>query len=98
MLDIDMTILNYNQHIYANDKKSENWVLYFRKLLDNSLSQRFLFNCDEINNNDNCPISLEKINNPVKTSCGHIFEKENIILWIKEKRTCPMCQKKLDLD
>jgi hypothetical protein len=80
-------------------KKEEKWFFYFKKLIDDSLSKRFLSSCDSENdNNILCPISLDKMENPAKTSCGHVFEKENIIMWIREKRTCPICRKKLDLD
>ncbi len=107
MLGQDLTFSSHNYFIYSENnnnkdnkdkiKKNENWFLYLKELLNNSLSKRFLLPCDIINN-ENCPITLEKINNPVKTSCGHIFEKENIILWIREKKTCPVCRKKLDDD
>jgi hypothetical protein len=103
MLGQDFAMLNYYHLIYSNKmynyeyyenndiEKKENWVFYFRKLLNNSLSKRFLSSC-EIDNNMVCPITLDKITFPVKTPCGHIFEKENIIEWIKEKRTCPVCR------
>lgn len=105
MIGQDLAILKYqySQHYEKNNvnkKKQENWFSYFRKLINDSLSKRFLSSCDAENENDdnNCPISLDKMKNPAKTSCGHVFEKENIIMWIREKRTCPICRKELDLN
>jgi hypothetical protein len=103
MIGQDLAILNYqySQHYETNienKKKQENWFSYFRKLINDSLSKRFLSSCDAENDDNNCPISLDKMINPAKTSCGHVFEKDNIIMWIREKRTCPICRKELDLN
>ena len=46
-----------------------------------------------MNNNEVCPISLEQIKTAFKLSCGHVFEKENIIDWLSSKKTCPLCRK-----
>jgi hypothetical protein len=102
MLGQELAIINhhivYSDNMnYRNKKKQENWFSYFRKLINDSLSKRFLSSCDT-ENDDDCPISLDKMKNPAKTSCGHVFEKENIITWIREKRTCPICRKELDFN
>lgn len=49
-----------------------------------------LFDCNII-----CPITCEIANYPVKTNCGHIFEKEELLKWLEISSTCPLCRKKL---
>ena len=31
-----------------------------------------------------CPITFECMNDPTITACGHMFEREAIIRWLKE--------------
>jgi hypothetical protein len=44
-----------------------------------------------------CPISYEIMINPVKTSCGHIFEKKNLIRHFNtlKKMLCPICKQNI---
>jgi hypothetical protein len=48
---------------------------------------------------DICPISLEAMENPVKTVCGHVFELEKIKSWVESLENdipwCPLCRTKL---
>ncbi len=37
---------------------------------------------DEIPDNFICPISQDIMENPVIDSCGHYFEKQNILDWL----------------
>jgi hypothetical protein len=39
-----------------------------------------------------CPISLDLMLTPMKTSCQHIFDMKNINEWIKQNNTCPVCR------
>ncbi len=40
-----------------------------------------------------CPISRERMKEPVITSCGHSFEKEVILKWINgSTQPCPTCR------
>jgi len=32
------------------------------------------------------------------TTCGHSFEKRNIVTWLEKKNTCPLCQRKATKD
>ena len=41
-----------------------------------------------------CPICMEIINNLCDLDCGHSFCKNCIELWLKNKKTCPICTKK----
>lgn len=45
-----------------------------------------------------CPISWDPIQNPVRTSCGHLFSKEHLLEWIVTYgyRYCPTCKLSLD--
>jgi hypothetical protein len=45
----------------------------------------------------NCPITCSLIEEPIMTCYGHVFEKRAIINWIKNKHTCPMTKKPLEL-
>ena len=48
--------------------------------------------CDEKNYEcDDCPICLKKINDKMKTTCGHVFCAPCIQEWNKIKNVCPMC-------
>ena len=45
--------------------------------------------------NDECPISLEKINIGdmiIQLPCNHIFKEDNLKKWLKEKHNCPICR------
>jgi hypothetical protein len=45
----------------------------------------------------NCPITCSLIEEPIMTCYGHVFEKRAITNWIKNKHTCPMTKKPLEL-
>jgi len=49
--------------------------------------------CDEFM----CPISHERMTDPVVTPMGHSFDKKNIEKWLKNHRTCPLTRKALQL-
>jgi len=45
-----------------------------------------------------CPISIEEIQNPATTPCGHTFEQKEINDWINKKEAdcaCPVCNAKI---
>ena len=43
-----------------------------------------------------CPITLEQMDEAYKTVCNHYISTDAIINWFKEgKNTCPLCRKKL---
>jgi hypothetical protein len=46
-----------------------------------------------------CPICYEEIPNSQKhiTSCGHIFHKHCISLWLNTKKSCPMCRNDIQI-
>lgn len=45
-----------------------------------------------------CPITYENIKNPAYlVSCGHIYEKEAIVTWVRDEDSCPMCRKNVNL-
>ena len=44
----------------------------------------------EIPSNFLCPISKEIMLNPVTTSSGFTYEKENIVKWMNDKKTDPL--------
>ena len=49
--------------------------------------------------NDNCPVTLIDFEEGQEVSqlpCGHIFEKEAVLKWLKdENASCPVCRKPL---
>lgn len=45
-----------------------------------------------IESQDDCPICLENLHNPVITNCAHAFGKECITRVIETQRKCPMCR------
>ncbi|KAH3786997.1 hypothetical protein DPMN_165116 [Dreissena polymorpha] len=47
---------------------------------------------EELKNQDTCVICMEKINEPKKLVCGHIFCRDCIDLSLSFKQTCPTCQ------
>lgn len=51
---------------------------------------------DAIDKGAICPIGLDEIStsNAALTSCFHLFIKENIEYWLKEKDICPSCKTK----
>ena len=44
------------------------------------------------------PITSTLFTDPQVTTCGHTFEKQLLIEWIKKSGTCPTCRKKLGLN
>ena len=38
-----------------------------------------------------CPITLETVKEPEMLNCGHVFEQEEIRIWKRENRFCPVC-------
>ncbi len=49
-------------------------------------------NSHPINIPNICPITQDVIKTPYVLDCGHIFEKNEIIEWLNEKKTCPVCR------
>jgi predicted nucleic acid-binding Zn-ribbon protein len=39
-----------------------------------------------------CPISLESIIHAKALPCGHVFENEQILKWLRETSKCPVCR------
>ncbi len=50
----------------------------------------------EINSDELCPISFEKINNTYSKcgNCNNIFSFEPLLEWLSRNKTCPMCRNK----
>jgi hypothetical protein len=44
-----------------------------------------------------CPITLEPIKEPVITPQGIVYEKEALLLWIKQNGTCPLTRHRLSV-
>ena len=42
-----------------------------------------------------CPISNQVFMIPVITNCNHIFNQTQIIEWLKENETCPLCRQEI---
>jgi SUMO ligase MMS21 Smc5/6 complex component len=68
------------------------WYTLLQQVLDDSISKKYLTSCEISNEDNTCPISLDTIKTPVKTQCNHIFDKQHIIKWIRNKKTCPVCR------
>ena len=43
-----------------------------------------------------CPISLEELEYPLQTPCGHNFEAHNIYGWLEQHLNCPCCKAELN--
>jgi hypothetical protein len=41
---------------------------------------------------ENCPICLNNLKNPVHLPCGHTFHSDCILSWIDNNKNCPMCR------
>lgn len=53
---------------------------------------------DNINDDFICPISLNLMNEAVKTIYGHNFDKIELIEWLNKNSTCPMTRLELTID
>ena len=42
-----------------------------------------------------CPITTVLTIKPVITSCGHVYEKSALELWLSGNKTCPLCREQL---
>ena len=45
-----------------------------------------------------CPISLEQFKEGeklIQLPCNHLFSKEHLLNWLKDKHTCPVCRYEL---
>ena len=43
-----------------------------------------------------CPISLDYMDEPIITNCGHVFCKNNIKFLLASTGSCPMCRNKIE--
>lgn len=84
-----------NQNESNNVQTKENWHTFLTRLINQTIIRKYLTIC-ETGKNEICPITFVEIEHPVKTSCNHVFEKDFIIQWIRERKNCPLCRKELD--
>lgn len=46
-----------------------------------------------IPNEFKCPISLSIMTDPVVLECGHTFDRDSLMEWLKTSNGCPTCRK-----
>jgi len=55
--------------------------------------ENHLSNC-RLNDPDDCPICMEKLNYKTHLQCGHCFHDDCIDSWFSSNNTCPLCRQK----
>jgi len=56
-------------------------------------------NSINFNSTETCPISLTELDSySVKTSCNHLFNLSNLIIWLKENNECPICRDQVNIE
>lgn len=55
--------------------------------------EHHLSNC-KLNDPDDCPICMEKLNYKTHLQCGHCFHDDCIDTWLSSHNTCPLCRQK----
>jgi hypothetical protein len=101
--DINMKYIEHTSNIQTMNKDynttkiaENNWYTHLKNCIDDSLKSKYLRNCNSVKDQQICPISQDIMEYPVKTKCNHIFDKKNIIRWIRINRSCPICKTNLD--
>jgi len=87
---LDSTKPEYSmlKKLYTDKLTESNYMIkILNKLKDKEL---------DINDDENCPICLDKITYGSLTKCGHIFCKECIENCLKFKSLCPTCKGKIN--
>ena len=75
--------------------KHVNYIISFCKQSDiqtNLDKDKIELNEIELEEECECPISMEMMKKGVKLKCGHIFNKLNIETWLKHHKNCPLCR------
>lgn len=62
---------------------------YFLKIVEK------ITNTEEVDNEENCSVCLDKIENRVMTQCGHMFCKDCLDMCLSVKKNCPYCKNDL---
>ena len=62
---------------------------YFLKIVEK------ITNDSEVDNDENCSVCLDKIENRVVTQCGHMFCKDCLDMCLTVKKNCPYCKNDL---
>ena len=85
-----------NQAYHMLKKTNENSIIESKYMLSilNKLEDNEILNDDD----NNCSICLEILNNKSVTKCGHIYCAECIKNCLKYKKLCPMCKKPITID
>ena len=85
----------YSQLILGNTSSTinniNNIIINISELLKNSNYLTYSNTLDT----KTCPIGLDEFkegDSIIELPCKHIFLKENIINWLKNKHTCPVCR------
>ncbi len=92
-------IEEYTKKIDSLDKKNQAYHMllanYRSKLVESKYVldtlQKITNNID-FNENENCIICYDIMNEPTMTPCGHMFCKNCIQLCLNHKKECPMCK------
>ena len=74
-----------------------------KKMYENKISESKYFlkivekitNTDDVDNEENCSVCLDKIENRVITQCGHMFCKDCLDMCLSVKKNCPYCKNDL---
>jgi len=90
-----LTKINSNNQAYHMIKKSYETQISESKYILTILEKMSDTTLVE-NEDNNCSICLETINEGSISECGHVYCSECIKNWFKYKKTCPMCKKALD--
>ncbi len=72
-------------------------IIWKHSTFDICINTKVCKNESEYNNDILCPISHDVMINPVITSCGHIFDKKNLLkhFYMTKKMVCPICRQNI---
>lgn len=85
-------------HFLKLDKSNKNISNFIKIGKEDDWSDTYLHKL--INEkNEKCSISLSDLEDySIETNCGHKFNLEPILDWVKDNNDCPICRNKLNLD
>lgn len=84
-----LTLLDPNKHEYHMLKKSYENIIHESHYIHTILEQ---MKNKKIEDEENCSICMDNLDNPALTACGHIFCYDCLKMCLGDKKKCPMCK------
>ena len=96
MLEKFNNFISEKKNLIFESYKNEN-IVYF-KILEKIFEELYNVVYNNIDEEFKCPISLNIMNEAIKTKHGQNFDKKELIQWLNKNNTCPMTRLELNIN